>query len=198
MARGRRKIAPELAEKLGNPGRRGKTVAAQPPEEDDPTAFSAPEHVSDGVRAVWDAIVATPVGADIIKSSDRFMLERYCTFVHDWRLLTEALTDRRVKGGLRMFEKHERKRYGTVTKARPEVGMRIQIAAELRAMEREFGLTPSARASIYERLRETGDPSKPNAAPTRQPPAADGKPAPVIPPAPKSPLGLLMSAKAKH
>jgi len=202
MARGRHKIPAELQRKRGNPRKvAAKTIhaaaafgadgAAVPvgisgPDDAPPDrSLEAPERMAEGAREVWNALLQAPVLQLALKGSDAFVFERYCTRAYEWLVLTAALTDRRVKGGLRLMETYEREGYGVVTKVRPEVGMRSACEAELRAIERDMGLNPVARATLYTRLSEVGDPTRPGV----PRPAANRDSVP--PGAPDSPIGLL-------
>ncbi|MEQ1694426.1 MAG: P27 family phage terminase small subunit, partial [Hyphomicrobiaceae bacterium] len=158
--------------KLGNPSKRNRRAleAAAAPSQADTThtdaapshaIIAAPSYLTPGVREVWDAYIATAIGQSIVKSGDLPALERYCTYVWEWRIHTAALHDKRRKSGLRTTETVKRERYGEVTKVRVEFQLRAQLEDKIRALEIQFGATPSARAAVMGKLAEIRDASRP-------------------------------------
>ena len=191
MPRGPRKKPAELAMQLGNPSKRRVKplkAAAAPSPSDHHT--DPPAHLLPAIADLWRTYAATPIGHSILKSGDLFALERLCTYWWEWRSLTAALQDRRTTTGLRLTETVTRKGYGDVTKARPEAAHRATLEGMIRALESQFGATPSARATVLERLAEARDPTRPNlpAPPGHADPSAVAS---SLPPRPISPIGTI-------
>ena len=190
MGRGRpKRITADMALRRGNPGYRiVRTLRAAAemagPEEVDP--IEAPEHLPPEVREIWRVYSSTPVGQSILRTSDRFALERLCTYVFEWAVLTRSLSD--ARGRLRLVERGMLAGYGMVAKIGAYVRMRAQIEASIRSLETAFGFTPASRASVLERLCNVlHDPSAPRRA-FRETENMDDK---GRQPMPSSPIGVI-------
>ena len=195
MPRGPKRKPAELERRLGNPSKRRKSALAAAAADAAPSDLPPPPHLAPGVADVWRGYVATTIGQTIIKAGDLFALERLCTYLYEWRQLTEALRDNRTKSGLRLTESYKRAGYGTIVKTRPEVGQRAHLEQAIRGLEAQFGGTPSSRATVMEKIMEAREAKKP---PLPAPPGSQGATdgaAPNVPPPPSSPIGTLGSRK---
>jgi P27 family predicted phage terminase small subunit len=80
---------------------------------------------------------------NILGTCDRNALARYCQMFAQWRENTEFLTEhdetRMLRDKLGHFTKQEE---------RPQVKRTERLAQQLLALERQFGLTPAARADL--------------------------------------------------
>lgn len=102
-----------------------------------------PEWLDARAGAVWDELVAVLEGMGVLSVADGAILSRYCELWIDWREANEWIRKngtsyplRDKSGGVKCFMQF------------PQVGVRNHIGAELRRIECEFGLTPSARTRI--------------------------------------------------
>ena len=195
--RGRPPKPLELQRKQGNPRKRAaaslRPVAlALDAAGADGTQLNVPDWLPEGAMAIWCALVETPVLSAVLKGSDAFLFGRYCCRVNEWLVLNAMLVDGRSAGGIRMTQTEKRRGY-SIVKARPELALRRDAESDMRAMEAQMGLTPAARASLFARLANVQDPTRPGKPiPWSGARAADD---PALPPAPDSPLGILRNRR---
>ena len=146
---GRRGPAPKPTQlKLagGNPGKRPINDAEPDPPRGMPPA---PDFLDEQARAIWDEVVPPLVESGMVRRIDGAGLGRYCVYLVLWR---KALEFVRKYGEMHAV-------HGEPTKKNPKgriLGHReFPIAAKMLRyeqriiqLEREFGLTPSARSRI--------------------------------------------------
>jgi P27 family predicted phage terminase small subunit len=93
--------------------------------------------------AAWWHVVGELKAMGLLARSDRHALIRYCEMWSQWQIASGFV---REKGQVYPI----RNKDGQVTCMAqfPQVSIARTLAAELRRLEQEFGLTPSARARI--------------------------------------------------
>ena len=160
---------------------------------DAPLVIDPPPHLDPEIVEIWKWYTGTVVGQTVVRSGDVLALERLCTYYYQWRQCTQALRERRSKTGLRLTTTEKRKGYGDVTKVRPEAHHRATLESHIRALEAQFGATPSGRAAVMEKLAGVRDggakpplSDPPGSRPAKVLGEADG-----VPPPPSSPIGVL-------
>ncbi len=116
---------------------------------------ACPQWLSLEARQIWDALVPHLHAAGLATSVDTLCLARYCLLYIRWRRAERAL--RRYGQVMRLGR---RKGYAQV---RPEAAIARNLHQALLQIEREFGLTPAARAGLAIRAQETGDEASPDA-----------------------------------
>lgn len=182
--------------KKGNPGHRSRAglEAAAADLSSSTTAHHAmptpPLTLTERELEIWRRLVDLLTARMTLKSSDHMTLARYCRYAAMWSHSSEDLADRRTKSGMRLTYKTPAGR----EYVRPGYRVMIDAEAKLLAIEREFGLTPSSRASVVARLADVRDDAKPPiassvASQARQ--AMSGEAGPDQ--APPSPIGMLAS-----
>ena len=110
----------------------------------DQRAPECPEWLSAEERAVWERVTALLAEMRLLTVADGAQLERYCRYSVRWRqcerIMAKFTTDDMLVGGL------------TNEGMRPVIRNAWteshRLAAELRRIEAQFGLTPAARASL--------------------------------------------------
>lgn len=107
-----------------------------------PVSPEPPDHLSTDVREVWDYTLGQLERMHIAFASDRDALVAYCEAVVMHRRASIALAGVGMEGELLMPGANS----GWVRN--PIAQMQRDSAALIRAFAQEFGLTPSARASI--------------------------------------------------
>jgi P27 family predicted phage terminase small subunit len=124
----------------GNPGKRPlNTKEPKPPR----TRPERPDWLTGEARTAWDELAPLLDSMGVLTSIDGNALARYCKLWGRWVTLSAAI------------EKHGEV-YPTKDKNGNPLGLRIlpqvriveSLSAELRQLDREFGLTPSARSRI--------------------------------------------------
>jgi P27 family predicted phage terminase small subunit len=136
-----------------------------------------------------------------LKGGDLCALARYCNKMSDWEALRKAVTT--PAGNTRLTYEHTTTAGDLILKPRPEFAMMKDVEVEMLKIEREFGLTPSARAAVTQKLIDAAATQKPppaaRAVPNGQPePDAGNPPAASVPPAPATPIGILAPRGTKH
>jgi len=95
---------------------------------------------------LWDMLVPILDEMGLLTLLDGQVIERYCVLYGRWRELEKII---RAEG--HTFTTYEgtgdEKRVKSV-RARPEARMAAELSTQLRALEREIGLSPAARTSI--------------------------------------------------
>jgi len=141
----------------------GRTVPIPPPFRRRTPA--PPTWLSREAKAEWRRVVPELTRLDLLKDGDRAALAAYC---ETWATFVDATRAVR-KGGLTVRNESTRKDGTTSTwwTTNPAVGIAAKAGQELRALAREFGLTPSSETALS---REEGGRVPGGNAP---PPAAD-------------------------
>lgn len=98
--------------------------------------------MTDAASDIWDSVIPHLVRLGVLDSADGRALARYCELtVQHWDA-TQAIN----KEGL-TYESLTQSG-GTKIVKRPEIEIARAAEAELRRLEQEFGLTPSARVKV--------------------------------------------------
>lgn len=160
MTKGRKPTPTFLKIVRGNPGKR-----PLPENEPRPKKIrklpSAPEHISDGAKAVWDNVVKELDDISILTSIDIFAVEILCEALADHRAAGEQIEAAKAEYEAAKADKvdcdwsadgrYYRTRNqsgGFMWRAHPAVGLRSDADRRMRAWCAEFGLTPSARTRL--------------------------------------------------
>lgn len=183
---------------LGNPSKRNRRAletaaadhASAPPADDIP---APPLDLDDTAIAHWRHLYAYLSGRNQLKTGDHYALARYCDGLAMYQALRAILRDARTRTGLRATYETRTTTGARKQAIRPEFQLLAQIKPSLLALERELGLTPSARGTVTGKLAEAKDQTRPPIAPKPSPPPQPG--APATPPPPASPISILASTK---
>ncbi len=182
--KGRKPKPAEVREAQGNPGHRPLSTAAH----DVPgLKASAPKGLPVAARRIWEELAPELGRMKLLRSTDFGAFSRYCEHLARWVALTKDL---RKKGETYVTESA----HGTMERVRPAFLVRDRLESRLESLEDRFGLSPSARQQLLQRLSM--------APPLPQQPGLFGDDAaqqpgqspdaPTVPPAPAaSPVGLL-------
>lgn len=130
----------------GNPGgRKLNHLEPVPP----PGDAEPPSHLDERARLVWDQVVPKLTRIGLARSVDGEVLARYCQLIVMWRDSTQFIEKNGRSYPVRA-DSDNPKKPGKIIRfaAFPEVGLVMRLSRELLAIEREFGLTPSARSRI--------------------------------------------------
>lgn len=185
---------------LGNPSKRNRkaleaAAAADAAAASASDAPAPPLDLDDTALAIWRIVYTDLSARGQIKSSDHLALARYCNEFAEYIALLAILRDGRAKTGLRRTYKTRTTTGAEKHVIRPEYHMLRQVMTSLLALEKEFGLTSSARGTVLGKLAETKDPTRPPIAARPQPPPTSDPSKPATPPAPASPIGILTGTK---
>jgi P27 family predicted phage terminase small subunit len=144
--RGRKPVPTNLREARGNPGHR--PLNRNEPQLDamlpDP-----PEWLDGEARARWDELAPQLEGAGLLTSIDAGALAAYCQVWARWRKAEEAI----VQFGQVIKTPEKRDRKGRVISGgypvqSPYIGIANKALSHVRALECEFGMTPSSRSRV--------------------------------------------------
>ncbi len=121
-----------------------------------PERFEAPEWLSPEAKKVWVRVIRylRPIG--LMTKADVNAMARYCALFVRWRANQE-------------FVEHYGETYTVKDKADkvmairllPQAYLVITLSRELLQLEREFGMTPSARASIADLMQSGSEQPEP-------------------------------------
>ena len=141
MARtGRPAVPTQLKILRGNPGKRKiKAGEPAPPE----SGIAMPEYLGPVAQSRWAVMLPILQGVRVMTRADVEALARYCD-TYEWWLATRAKL--RADGDTYpiLNDKGEVKYIAQ----RPEVAIAHKLAAQLHALEADFGLTPSSRTKL--------------------------------------------------
>ncbi len=113
-----------------------------------------PRTMSEESKRVWRYLVPRLLKLGVLTEIDGNALERYCRLWGEWRKL-QAIIDE--KG--HVYSRKDRNGEVVAIRTLPQVKVRDEISKDLLSLERQFGLTPSARTSIrLERDEKNDDP----------------------------------------
>lgn len=101
-----------------------------------------PAWMPDRAKRVWDRLVPILDEMGLLSTADAAAIERYCVSLVRWRECEDLI----AREGMTYTIVTEKG--GEYTQQRPEVGIASKLATTLLQLEREFGLTPSARARL--------------------------------------------------
>jgi P27 family predicted phage terminase small subunit len=130
----------------GNPGGRPlNTREPIPP----PGDAEPPPHLDERARLVWQQVVPRLSKIGLARSVDGEALARYCQLIVMWRDCT-VFVEKNGRAYPVRAESGDPKKPGRIIRfeAFTETTLIMRLARELLAIEREFGLTPSARSRI--------------------------------------------------
>lgn len=182
--KGRKPKPAEVREAQGNPGHRPLSTAAH----DVPgLKASAPKGLPVAARRIWEELAPELARMKLLRSTDFGAFSRYCEHLARWGALTKDLR----KNGETYTSKSA---HGELERVRPAFLVRDRLESRLESLEDRFGLSPSARQQLLQRLSMAPPlPQQPGLfgddAAQQSAPSPD---APSIPPAPAaSPVGLL-------
>ncbi len=120
--------------------------------EPDSGAPPCPDWLSKEVRAVWRQVIKHLDTLGVLAKSDGNAIARYCCLWVRWKK-----AELFIEGNGESYET-ETKSGGTYYAQYPEVATVNKLSIELRRLEQEFGLTPSARAGIQLDLTPSNTP----------------------------------------
>lgn len=168
----------EKAIKLGNPGKRPRKslAAAARPDQPAPPEINAPPcplTLGPAGRLIWAALFDYLDRRQQLKYGDHHALARLCKMYEEQDLLYAACRNRR--GAFSPTYRTKTTTGATKIVVRPEYRLANEMKPAILALEREFGLTPSSRAAVVQKLAEARDPERPQTTPgaaARRPDAA--------------------------
>lgn len=135
--RGPPKQPSAIADLKGNPGKRKKNRSEPQPETRDDT-LEPPATLPEAAQAQWRMIAPQLSEMGVFTHLDRDALEMYCTAYATWRDAQLQI-----------------QQYGPLTKTKagyvqqsPYMQIANKAFEQMKALMREFGMTPSARTSI--------------------------------------------------
>lgn len=133
----------------GNPGkRRLNSREPQPPAE----GIEMPLHLGEVAAGMWRNLLPMLQAVRVMTSADVEALARYCD-TYEWWLATRAKL--RAEGDTyAILNDGGEVKY---IAQRPEVSIAHKLATQLRQLEQDFGLNPSARASLNVEPASTND-----------------------------------------
>ncbi|MFN0133415.1 MAG: phage terminase small subunit P27 family [Phycisphaerales bacterium] len=115
-----------------------------------------PAHLDDRARTVWQQIVPGLARIGLARSVDGEALSRYCQLIVMWRDCL-AFVEKNGRSYPVRAETGDAKKPGRIIRfvTFAETSLAMRLARELLAIEREFGLTPSARSRIHVAAEKT-------------------------------------------
>lgn len=138
--RGPRPEPTQLKVLRGNPGRRSvKKAEPQPPTD----GVVMPSHLGDVAKAKWSEILPLLQAVKVMTRADVEALGRYCD-TYEWWVSTRAVLKKDGDTYPILNDAGEVKYIAQ----RPEVSIAHKLAAQLRQLESDFGLSPAARSSL--------------------------------------------------
>lgn len=121
----------------GIPGGKHKLPVGEPmPEKAE--HIEPPTRLSERGREVFDTLVPILQNADLLTVVDTPTIHRYCDTFEKWLIYGEE-----VQSLPMIFDPISK-----TNKPNPAIKAYVQLGAELLKMEKEFGMTPAARASM--------------------------------------------------
>lgn len=139
--RGPRATPTQLKILRGNPGCRplNKSEPAPPA-----TGIVMPSHLGEVAQAKWRDLLPLLQAVKVMTDADVEALARYCD-TYEWWLATRA-TLRKDGDTYPILNDGGEIKY---IAQRPEVSIAHKLATQLRQLEQDFGLNPSARTSLH-------------------------------------------------
>ena len=131
------------------------TVKSRPKDEPAPPASSIvmPPHLGDVAQAKWRELLPLLQAVKVMTEADVEALARYCD-TYEWWLATRAKLRKEGDTYPILNDGGEIKYIAQ----RPEVSIAHKLATQLRQLEQDFGLNPSARTSLHvEKPKAQGD-----------------------------------------
>ena len=141
MARtGRPPVPTQLKILRGNPGKRRLNLREPAPPDD---GIAMPEYLGDVARKRWGVMLPLLQAVRVMTKADVEALARYCD-TYEWWLATRAKLRKNGDTYPILNDKGEVKYIAQ----RPEVAIAHKLAAQLHALEADFGLNPSSRTKL--------------------------------------------------
>lgn len=160
MSKGRKPTPTYLKVVRGNPGKR-PLPQNEPKPKKARKRPTAPSHVSEIAKGIWDQIVKELDDIAILTTIDVFAVEILCEALADHRASGQQIETARAEYAAAKAEDKEsdwsadgryyrtrNKDGGFMWRAHPAVALRSDADRRLRAWCAEFGLTPSARTRL--------------------------------------------------
>lgn len=148
--RGPRPTPTKLKILRGNPGCRPLNKNEPEPPSD---GIVMPPHLGELARAKWRELLPMLQGVKVMTRADVEALSRYCD-TWEWWLATRAKLKAEGDTYPILNDKGEVK----YVAQRPEVSIAHKLAVQLRQLEQDFGLNPSARTALHvEEPKEDAD-----------------------------------------
>lgn len=138
--RGPRPEPTQLKVLRGNPGRRPVNKKEPQPSSD---GVVMPSHLGEVARAKWQDILPLLQAVKVMTRADVEALARYCD-TYEWWISTRAVLKKDGDTYPILNDAGEIKYIAQ----RPEVSIAHKLAAQLRQLESDFGLSPAARSSL--------------------------------------------------
>lgn len=113
------------------------------PKPEIPSDIACPEWVPEDGKRLWDEVVPPLFHAGLMTSVDVLGLARYCEAFHQYLACVRFLE----RKGTAHPITDERGRVIAV-RAFPQLAQRNALADQMQRLEREFGMTPAARANL--------------------------------------------------
>lgn len=160
----------ERALKLGNPSKRNRkaleaaAAADQPPDTTpSPATTDLPPGIVGAAAEHWHRLHDTLTRRHHLKLGDHRALARLCGLYADYDSLMALCRNRRG----RFSPTYKTKTTSGATKyaVRPEYRLAKELLVAIVTLEREFGLTPSSRATVTQKTIEARDPERPPTGP---------------------------------
>jgi len=126
----------------GNPGRQKFDVIPDPPLEERP---KAPEYLDENGLWAWNWLLDNLEIMGLLSAADVVMMEMFSATYMRYRIAEQELAKLRESGDLNAVLMKTKK--GNVVQ-QPLIGIINQAVNRLKTFASEFGLTPSARASL--------------------------------------------------
>jgi P27 family predicted phage terminase small subunit len=139
--RGPRPTPTKLKILRGNPGCRPLNNSEPEPPTD---GIAMPPHLGEVAAARWHELLPMLQSVKVMTKADIEALARYCD-TYEWWLATRARLKKEGDTYPILNDKGEIKYIAQ----RPEVSIAHKLAVQLRQLEQDFGLNPSARTSLH-------------------------------------------------
>lgn len=139
--RGPRPQPTQLKVLRGNPGHRPLNKAEPAPPAD---GIQMPPHLGQVASARWAELLPMLQAVKVMTRADIEALARYCD-TYEWWLATRA----KLKADGDTYPILNDKGDVKYIAQRPEVSIAHKLAVQLRQLEQDFGLNPSARTSLH-------------------------------------------------
>ena len=124
----------------GNPGKRPVNDREPKPPRTRPRR---PKWLEGDGRKAWEDLVPLLDGMGVLTLVDRRALARYCKLWARWVTLSKLIDEHGE-----VYPVRDKEGKTVAFRMLPQVKIVESLSAELRQLEREFGLTPSARSRI--------------------------------------------------
>jgi P27 family predicted phage terminase small subunit len=147
--RGPRPQPTELKLLRGNPGRRAINKAEPKPAAD---GVVMPSNLGPVAVEKWQQVLPLLQAVKVMTKADVEALARYCD-TYEWWLATRA----RLKSEGDTYPILNDKGEIKYIAQRPEVSIAHKLAAQMRQLEQDFGLNPSARTGLHVQEQKQAD-----------------------------------------